>query len=332
MDKKIIVVTGATGHVGVGLLHELKKRNEFVRAVVTKDGKHDYIKNLCNEIVIGDVRDIDCLEKIFKGASVVYHLAGIITIGAENKSLLKSVNIDGTKNVINACKKCGVKRLIYTSSVHAISIIKKGLIMKEQKQYNEKKLIGNYAKSKAIATDMVLKANSKKLETVVCFPSGVIGPYSYKLSNIGQLILDFANKRMPLYFDGAYNYVDVRDVAFGLAQAEILGKPGAGYILANRVMSIKEMLDILEAKTGVKKAKYKLPIWLLKIFAPFAELYYFIFKKKPVFTRYSLYTLSVNAEFSSDKAKKDIKYKTRDLKTSFEDEIDFVLNLKENKK
>ena len=324
MDK-IIVVTGATGHIGVGLLHELRQRGEYVRAVVLENESYDYIKTLCDEIVFADVRQLNSLIKAFEGASSVFHLAGIITIGKENRSLLKTVNIEGTKNIIEACKKTQVKRLVYTSSVHAIKVLKDDVLMSEQLEFDAKSVVGDYAKSKAIATSFVMAANGKDLETVVCFPSGVINPYGFKRSNIGQLVLDYNNKKIPLYFNGAYNYVDVRDVAFGLAQAEKLGITGEGYILSGDILSIEDMLKILEYKTGIPRPKLKLPVGLFKILAPFAELHYKAHKLKPVFTSYSLYTLNVNSNFNYQKAQQELNFNPRPARQSLEDEIDFML-------
>jgi len=325
--ERIVAVTGATGHIGVALLHELKKRNEYVRVLVLPNENYDYIKGLYDEIVFGDVRVLEDLEKTFLNVESVFHIAGIITIGNEDKKLLESININGTKNVIEACKKMKVKRLIYTSSVHAIPVLKNKVFMTEPNDFNHKNVVGLYAKSKVIATNLVKEANCESLETVICFPSGVIGPYAYKRSNIGQLILDYNNHKIPMYFNGAYNYVDTRDVAFGLAQAEKFGKAGEGYILSGDNISVKDMLAILQNKTNIPMPKLKLPVFMLKMITPFAELYYKSKKLKPVFTSYSVHTLNVNCNFSNEKAKKELMFTTRPLKESFEEEIDFMLSL-----
>ncbi|MGD9900998.1 MAG: NAD-dependent epimerase/dehydratase family protein [Spirochaetales bacterium] len=333
MEKvKKYLVTGATGHIGVALLHELKAQNKFVRVMVVPGENYAYIKGLYDELVFADVTSKSSLFMAFKDIDSVFHLAGIITIGAEDKKLLKSVNIEGTKNVLEAAKNAKVKRLVYTSSVHAINVLKKGAKMTEQKSYSPKKLTGEYAKSKATATQLVMDANGEYLETIVTFPSGVIGPYAYKRSNIGQLIMDYKNKKIPMFFKGAYNYVDVRDVAHGLARAEEVGRAGEGYILSGHAMGVEDMLKILETETGIKRPKSKIPVKLLQIVMPLAELYYKVRNLKPVFTRYSLYTLNVNCDFSSEKAQKELGFNPRPLEESFKDEIKFMLGEKPKNK
>lgn len=123
------------------------------------------------------------------------------------------VNVQGSKNVVIACKECHVKRLVYTSSVHAIPEKKKGKIITETKTFSQDLVKGTYAKTKAEATKYILSQVSDDLEIVVIHPSGVIGPYEYIPSNLGQLIIDCANKKIGAYLNGGYNFVDVRDVA-----------------------------------------------------------------------------------------------------------------------
>ena len=170
------------------------------------------------------------MVKAFEGAEVVFHLAGIIEIGSGNKRKVHEVNVNGSKNVVEACKIAHVKKLVYTSSVHAIPE-KQGIIT-ETKEFDPKLVKGTYAKSKAEATNYILNSNSKELEVIIAHPSGVIGPYEYIKSNMGQLIIDCANGRMKASIKGGYNFVDVRDVANGIILALEKGKPGECYILA----------------------------------------------------------------------------------------------------
>lgn len=322
--KKINVVTGASGHIGIGLLKELKKNKEYVRVLILDENELKYIKDDIDEYFIGDVCNVESLKKCFENADTVYHLAGVITIGKENAGLLKSVNVEGTANVVKACQEMNVNNLIYTSSVHVLNFKSKTELLKEKDKYDSKLVVGNYAKSKADATNIVVEANSNKLRTVICLPSGVTGPYAYKRSNIGQLIIEFYNKKLSAAFKGKYNYVDVRDVAKGLYMASKYGKAGESYILSGEVVTIEQMFQIFTEITGVRPPRIILPIWFIKFFASLAELYYRIKKVKPLFTPYSIYTLTSNCNFDNSKAKKELKFSPRSIKKSLKDEYLFL--------
>ena len=221
-----VLVTGATGHIGNVLVRSLLKNGYDVTAFVRNKEKLNALDGLSVSFAYGDVRDIESLKMAFKGIDVVFHLAGLIDIGNGNKKQMYEVNVNGTKNVVNACKEMNVKKLIYTSSVHAIPTKPKGEIITETKTFSPDLVKGTYSKTKAEATKYVLEANSKDLEVIITHPSGVIGPYEYITSNLGQLIIDCAHRKMGAYLDGGYNFVDVRDVADGLVSTLEKGKAG----------------------------------------------------------------------------------------------------------
>ena len=134
-------------------------------------------------MIYGNVTDRVKLIEVVKDFDVVFHLAGIVEIRLGRKKQLYNVNVNGTKNIIEACQINKIKRLVYTSSVHAIEEKKNNEVIEEPKTINPKKVMGHYAKTKAIATNLVLNQTDPDLETIVVYPSGIIGPYDYKLSN-----------------------------------------------------------------------------------------------------------------------------------------------------
>ena len=318
------VVTGATGHIGNVLVRKLYERGYQVVAFVLKNDNIDMFKELNIKYKYGDVNDIESLENAFLGADVVFHLAGIIDIGNGNKSRMYKVNVEGTKNVVDVCKKVGVKKLVYTSSVHAIKEQPKGKVITETNEFSSKLVKGTYAKSKAEATEYILNSNSDDLEVIIVHPSGVIGPYEYIKSNMGQLIIDCAAERMKAYIKGGYNFVDVRDVAYGIILACEEGKPGECYILAGHYVSIKELMKYVEEITHVPAPKFKIARWFAYATGFLSEIYYKIMKQKPLFTSYSVYTTGTNSNFSIQKAQKELGYKTRPIKETMKDTINWL--------
>ena len=195
----MVVVTGATGHIGNVLVRQLLSRGEDVRVVIPPFEDTASLDGLKVEMVEGDVRKIDSLIQAFKGSDVVYHLAGIISILSGKSELLYQVNVVGTRNVAEACLKTGVRRLIYTSSIHAIAEPPHGIVIDESFPFDPDRAIGEYDRSKAQATLEVLQGVKQGLNAVIVCPTGVIGPYDFKLSEMGQLILDFV-KQLKLYY------------------------------------------------------------------------------------------------------------------------------------
>jgi len=252
---------------------------------------------------------------------MVYHLAGIISILPGKGELLHQVNAVGTQNVVEACLKTGVKRLVYTSSIHAIEEPPCGTIIDETLPCNPDKVPKGYGRSKAQATLAVLKGVKQGLNAVIVCPTGVTGPYDYKISEMGQLIIDFVNGDLKAYIDGAYDFVDVRDVASGIILAGERGRSGESYILSGKQITVHEMLSILQEITSIKAPRPRVPIWLARITAKAAPLYYRLTRSKPRFTTYSIDVLRSNSLISSAKARRELGYSTRSIKESFADAI-----------
>ncbi|HOW36931.1 MAG TPA: SDR family oxidoreductase [Candidatus Pacearchaeota archaeon] len=336
----MIVVTGATGHIGSALVRELitqmpKKKQKKIRVFVLPSESLKPLEGLNVDVVYGDVRDYRSLIRAFKGAEIVYHLAGIVTIGSGKTRLLKEVNVKGTINVCNACRDLGIPRLVYVSSIHAFKEPPKGIPIKETKDFSPKNVRGDYAKSKAAATRAVLNSVKRGLNAVIVHPTGVIGPYEYNLSNMGQLVMDFMRKKLLAIVDGSYDFVDVRDVAKGIILAGKKGRKGESYILSGEQITVKSMMKILEAETGIPAPKTVIPKWFAFITGFFSELYYKARKQKPLFTSYSVSTLSSNSLTNSEKAKRELGYKSRSVKQSLIDTVQWMkkhlLKSKENK-
>jgi len=243
------------------------------------------------------------------------------------------VNVDGTRNVIDAAKQTGVKQLIYTSSIHALERPPEGILIDECLAFDPDNPAGAYDRTKAQASLLVLQASEEGLDTRIICPTGVIGPYDFRRSEMGELILSFMEKRVNILVDGAFDFVDVRDVAKGQILARDRGKPGETYILGGERIEVKFLHNIVQKITGKKTKAITFPLPIAVILAPMAELYYKITKTRPRFTRYSLETISSNSKISSAKAKKELGYHPRKLAKSISDTVQWWLsNLKLTKR
>lgn len=323
------VVTGATGHLGNVVVKMLLQNNHNVKVLLLPNEDLSPLENLNIKIEYGDVRDREFLEKNIDSDCIVIHMAGIIDVSSKTNTLLRDVNINGTKNVADVCLEKGA-RLIYTSSVHTIQAGEnETTLLKEPTEFDENKIIGAYAKSKTVATGYVFEKCAEGLNATIVYPSGIIGPYDYKISDIGQVIIDHINGKLLAYVKGGYNFVDVRDVARGILLACEKGKSGEGYILSGEMCSVRRMLEIVNKRIGRKRLPPKIALWFAKAFALLSEAYYKIRHKKPSFSAYSLKTLNVNCNFDNSKAKEFLGYTTRDVKETLFDTVDWLI---ENKK
>lgn len=318
----MIVVTGATGHIGNVIVRELVTRGQIVRVLVLPNDDLRPLAKLDVEIIYGDVTDLNSLKNAFTSANLVFHLAGIVTIMPNMKKILERVNVEGVRNVVAACRSNNVHRLVYTSSIHAIAEPPQGTVIDESQPFDPSRVLGDYASSKARATLLLLEEVQKgNLDAVICCPTGVIGPFDYGISNIGQLILDFASGRLKSYVSGAYDFVDVRDVVSGLIHAAEKGKSGRHYILSGEQVQVKELMEELSRDVGLPAPTFRIPAILARTAGVLASFYYRLLQQKPIFTAYSIDVLHSNSQVSSARAHEELGFTARPWQESIRDHV-----------
>lgn len=315
------VVTGATGHIGNVLVRELLSRGVEVRALIPPFDDTTSLEGVAVERVEGDILAPGSLVAAFRGADVVYHLAGMVSILPGQGQRLHRVNVEGTRNVVAACFEAGVPRLVYTSSVHALGVPPPGAVVDEGLGFDPQRAMGDYDRSKALATLEVLDGVGQGLDAVIVCPTGVIGPYDYRVSEMGQLLLDFARGRIRAYIEGAYDFVDVRDVATGHVLAVERGRSGESYILSGERVTVRDLMLLLEGELGVAAPRSRVPTLLARFAAIFTPLYQRLTGQRPLFTEYSIRTLSSDCIVNSEKARRELGYHPRPIRESIIDAI-----------
>lgn len=325
MKEKLYIITGANGHLASTIIRYLKREACFVRGLILPQEENQNSGNVT--YYRGDVTAPETLKEIFSGLEpydvTVIHAAGLISIGNKVTDPLYRVNVEGTKNVIALCKQYAVQRLLYISSVHAISESDHISVIKEVSSFSKEDVIGAYASTKAEATQAVMDAAKEGLDAIIVHPSGIIGPFDNGRNHITQFIQLYLSGKLPGGVTGGYDFVDVRDVALGCLSAAKNGKKGDCYILSNRYFTIKDLLEYMRVATNGKR-KICFPLKMVRILAPLFELAGKLRKKRPLFTRYSLYTMSANGRFSHDKATMELGYSPRDMKDTIRDTIAYL--------
>lgn len=323
----MILVTGATGHIGNVLVRQLAKiyPQEAIRLFLQPREKLNMFDGLSLELYFGDIRNEQDVQRAVSGARLVFHLAGLIDTAPRRPSLLNDVNIGGTQHIVDACLMFHVERLIYVSSVHALPDLPDNQEIAEIKTFPVASLLGPYAQSKSQATAVVYDGIRRGLDAVIVFPTGVIGPFDYQESQMGLLLRYLSTQgwvKLIMSFRGAYNFVDVRDVVAGITAAAQAGRPGEGYILSGHSVTLKEIIRLERQALGQKQpAIFYAPTWIVRTGAWLTGLFCRVFRLRPVFTPYSVSVLKSNCNISHAKATEELGYHPRPLLETFRDSL-----------
>ena len=315
----MILVTGATGHLGNVLVRELLAKGEQVRALVLPGESCDSLNLLNVETVVGNILDPEALDRAMAGVETVYHLAGIISIVPGAEEVMRKVNVEGARNVAEAALRANVRRMVHTSSIHAYKREPHGVIMDEKTPFAPDNPAGSYDRTKAEGTLAVLEVVKKGLDAVIACPTGIIGPHDYLGSEMGQLVKTFAARKLHFLVTGSFDFVDVRDVARGLIAAAERGRSGEAYILSGHRITLEKLRKMTQKIAGIRSPQILVPFGLAMFFANFTQHFYRLAKTTPQYTCYSLQTVFDNSSFSSAKARHELAFVARPLEEAIAD-------------
>ncbi len=314
-----IVVTGASGHIGANLVRALIDKGESTRSLVHVNCRA--IDGLKTEIVHGDVCDRGSLDKAFQGADVVYHLAACISLSMDDWPRVEAINVNGTRNVVEACLNAGVRRLVHFSSIHAMVQEPFFTPVNELRPLAESPHYPPYDRSKAAGEVIVRQGIDRGLDAVIISPTAVIGPHDYEPSYLGEALLAMAKHQLPALVTGGYDWVDVRDVVSGAMQAEKQAPTGAKYLLSGHWVSLQDLATIITEISGVPARRLTVPLWLARLGAPFIKIVSHFSGKRPLYTSVSLRALHSNRQMSHEKASTELGYKPRPFRETMVDTL-----------
>jgi len=277
------------------------------------------MESLKAEIVLGDVCHTASLREAFKGADVVYHLAARISLNMNDYPVLEPINVAGTRNVVQACLDCGVRRLVHFSSIHAFIQESIGKPMDESCPLVEPRNCPPYDRSKAAGEKEIMSGIERGLDAIIISPTAVIGPYDYEPSFLGEALLNLARGKMPALVSGGFDWVDVRDVVAGALRAEKKAPTGAKYLLSGHFASICDLAVMVEEIVGTPAPRMVMPRWLAFVGAPFLEGFAKMTGNRPLYTSASIRALHTGQDVSHEKAARELGYKPRPLKETIVD-------------
>jgi dihydroflavonol-4-reductase len=304
-----VVVTGAAGHLGGNLVRALLSQGRRVRALIHRDRRG--LADLDVELCEGDVCDPASLRRAFQGADVVYHTAAHVSIVSDEWALLEKTNIVGARNVLGAVHACKVRRLIHFSSIHALEQEPLDEPLDESRALATSMRVAPYDRSKAMGDSEVRRAAGQGLDVVILYPTAIIGPYDWRPSHVGDVLLALCCKRMPALVSSGFDWVDVRDVVAGALQAEHVAAPGSRHLLSGHWASVQDLANQVQEITGVRVPWLVAPLGLARLAAPLVTWYNRQRGSRPLFTSVALQALDSNRHISHARATAELGYQPR---------------------
>jgi dihydroflavonol-4-reductase len=257
-------VTGATGFLGSHVARVLAEQGAELRLLVRPASNLRNLEGLNADRVIGDLRDPASMEKVLSGCDALFHVAADYRLWVRDPEEMYRSNVEGTRSLLDAARKQGVRRIVYTSSVATMGFTSgskttSGSLADESSPVALADMIGHYKRSKFLAEQVAIKAAKSGADVVVVNPTTPIGERDIKPTPSGRIVVDFLKRKFPAYVETGLNLVDATECARGHIQALEKGRAGERYILGGENLTLKQILDRLAAITGLPSPSVKLP-------------------------------------------------------------------------
>jgi len=327
-----ILVTGGTGFLGVPLVEKLNELGHDLKLLVRETSDISPFQKLKNiEYVIGDVRDIESLNKAVENVDIIYHLAAYTRMWAREKSIFEDVNIVGTENVAKIALDKRI-RLIYVSSFIALGATPIEPV--DETFESEDGLFLDYAKTKFQAKKLIKDYISKGLNATIFYPGITYGPRDFNI--FGQTILDISARSFmgcPGKGVNIGSFVYVDDIAEGLVG--VLDRDdlnGEEFILGGVNTVFSDWLDLIAEISGNKKKVRHFPMSLGLMYGWLCEIKTKFTKKIPYINRPTIKMINYNWSYSSEKAIEKLGYKITPLREGLEKTIEWYKDFNEKEK
>ncbi|MGC2543492.1 MAG: hopanoid-associated sugar epimerase [Candidatus Sulfotelmatobacter sp.] len=255
-------VTGATGFLGSHVARVLAEQGAELRLLVRPASSLKNLEGLKAETAIGDLREAASLEKAISGCDTVFHVAADYRLWVRDPAEMYRSNVEGTRAILEAARKNGVRCVVYTSSVATIGFTGNGRPADEDSPVSLADMIGHYKRSKFMAEQVAMEAGRSGMRVVTVNPTTPVGEQDVKPTPTGRIVVDFLKGKFPAYVETGLNLVDVHECARGHVAALEKGKTAERYILGGENLSLKQILDKLGAISGLPSPKVKLPYFV----------------------------------------------------------------------
>ena len=252
-------VTGATGFLGSHVARALASQGAELRLLVRSTSNLKNLEGLKAETATGDLRDAASLEKAMSGCDTVFHVAADYRLWVRDPEEMYRSNVEGTRAILEAARKNGVRRVVHTSSVATMGFTDDGSPADEDSPVSLAAMIGPYKRSKFMAEQIAMEAGRSGMDVVTVNPTTPVGEQDVKPTPTGRIVVDFLKRKFPAYVETGLNLVDARECALGHIAALEKGRSGERYILGGENLTLKQILDRLSMIAGLPSPKVKLP-------------------------------------------------------------------------
>ena len=320
-----VLVTGATGFVGANLVRQLVDDGVAVRVLVRPTSDRRALTGLPVEIAVGDLREAASLAPAVAGVSVLYHVAADYRLWAPAPDELYRVNVEGTRALLLASEAAGVERVVYTSSVGTLGIPADGAPGTETTPVGLVDMVGDYKRSKFLAEQQAFAAARRGLPVVVANPSAPFGPWDWKPTPTGRMLVDYLRGRMLAYVETGLNVVHVRDVARGHILAAERGRPGERYILGHAAgnLGLREIFMRLAPYTRIGAPRVRLPHAVALGLATVLEQFSRVTRKEPLASRTAVQMARKRMFFDPGKAVRELGLPQTPVDVALRDAVDW---------
>lgn len=313
-----VALTGATGFVGHHVALELRRHGADVVALIRPSSDVRRLRAAGVGCRIAPLDEVSGLARSLEGCDLVIHLAG--AVGFDNAwDEYYRVNVQGTKNLLEAARQAGVRRVVHTSSIAAVGGSATPRVLDETAVWNLGRYRVPYVTTKRWAEETALSANGKGLEVVVVNPASVVGPDDFVGSEFGTLCRRFWRGRIPFYFGGGNNFVDVRDVAQGIRLAAEHGRPGERYLLAGANHTYQTFFRELGRASPRMLPRVRLPNVLASVIGFVQDQMPGKRSRRPYLTSAQAALMGLYFFFDAGKARRELGYQTRPLRQTLAD-------------
>ncbi len=323
---KNVLVTGASGFIGSNLVVELIKRGYIVHAFHRKNSNRLTLKDVNVKHIVGDILDANSLHNAFKGCDTVFHTAALVSFWKGDRNKQYKINVEGTRNVIEACIEARVNKLVHISTIAALGYRTDGQLIDEKTKYNWGPQ-HSYRYTKYLAELEMLKGIEKGLNTTIVNPSIVIGPRDINAHG-GIIVRGIKHGQFPAYVEGGINLVSVHDVVKGAIAAVDLGCCGERYILGGVNLTIKEVFELTAKVVCGKAPRIKVPNWLVKFTAKGFDLFGYLTGLKLGLTSDLVAAAGLYNWYSIEKAQKELGYKPTSIEKAIREAYEWYVEHK----
>jgi dihydroflavonol-4-reductase len=315
------LVTGATGFVGAAVARVLVNSGQKVRVLARPRSDRRNLAGLPVEIAEGALDESKSLAAAVAGCRYLFHVAADYRLWVPDPEPMFRVNVEGTRQLMLAALAAGVERVVYTSSVAVLGIVKNDVADEDTASCAED-MIGPYKLSKFQAELAVRELiENERLPAVIVNPSTPIGPGDVKPTPTGRIIVEAARGRMPAYVDTGLNVVHVDDVALGHLLAARSGQIGRRYILGSENLALGEILEEVALVTGRRPPPLKLPHAAVLPLAGGAEALARLTGRPPFATVDAVRMAKKKMFFSSARAIRELHYAPRPARQAIGDAV-----------